>query len=76
MAERTNPPRRLERSSSDRVLAGVCGGVAEYFDWDVTLVRVLWVVGSILVLPGAGVLAYVLLWLLAPEQRPPTADAP
>lgn len=55
------------RSTGDRVLAGVCGGLAEYLDLDPTLVRVLWVVVTLFSV-GIGLLAYVLLWLLAPER--------
>ncbi len=55
------------RSTDDRVLAGVCGGLAEYLDLDPTLVRVLAVV-IVLLTGGVGLLAYVLLWLLAPER--------
>jgi phage shock protein C len=60
-----NEPRRLYRSRTNRKIAGVCGGLAEYFNIDVTLVRVLFVV--LAVLGGPGVLAYILLWILAPE---------
>lgn len=58
---------RYHRSKSDRVLAGVCGGLAEYLDQDPTLVRVLTVV-IILLTGGIGILAYLLLWLLTPER--------
>lgn len=58
---------KYHRSTSDRVFAGVCGGLAEYLDLDPTLVRVLWVVVT-LISVGIGLLAYVLLWLLAPER--------
>lgn len=58
---------RYVRSRTDRVLAGVCGGLAAYFDVDPTLVRVAWVVVTLFSV-GLGVLAYVLLWLLAPEE--------
>lgn len=58
---------RYVRSRSDRVLAGVCGGLADYLDVDPTLVRVLWVVVTLFSV-GIGVVAYLLLWLLAPED--------
>jgi phage shock protein PspC (stress-responsive transcriptional regulator) len=60
--------RRLTRSASDVRIAGVCGGLAEYFEVDVTAVRLLWVVLSIVF--GAiigGVLAYVFAWLIIPK---------
>jgi phage shock protein C len=59
-------PRRLYRSHANRRLAGVCGGLAEYFNIDATLVRVLFI--TFAVLGGPGLLAYVLLWIIVPEQ--------
>jgi phage shock protein PspC (stress-responsive transcriptional regulator) len=47
------------------MLAGVCGGVAEYFNWDPTLVRVLFVVS--ILLPGPQILAYIVAWIIVPE---------
>lgn len=55
------------RSRRDRKLGGVAGGVAQYFGWDPTLVRVAWV-AAVFLSVGAAVIAYVLLWLLAPEE--------
>lgn len=68
------PPgaRPLRRSATDRKIAGVCGGIAEYLGVEVTIVRLIWVIVSIV--PGAvvgGVIAYLLAWLLMPD-----ADAP
>lgn len=60
------PPRRLYRSRSDRMVGGVCGGLARYFGVDPTLVRVLAVVS--LVLPGPQILAYLLAWIIVPEE--------
>lgn len=56
------PLRRL----SDRVLAGVCSGVAKYFEIDVTLVRVIWTIAA---LTGAGFVAYLVCWILIPEEE-------
>jgi phage shock protein C len=64
--------RRLVRSATDVKIAGVCGGLAEYFDLDATLVRVAFIV--LAVLPGAcigGLLAYLAAWLIIPKA--PTA---
>ena len=59
--------RRLTLSDSDRKIAGVCGGMAEYFDVDATLVRLLWVVLSILTAAViGGVLAYLVAWVIMP----------
>ncbi|MCL5045444.1 MAG: PspC domain-containing protein [Actinobacteria bacterium] len=59
--------KRLYRSRTDRVLAGVCGGLAEYFDLDVTIVRLLWVL--ITLVGGAGILAYIVAAIVIPEKR-------
>ena len=70
------PPRtRLTRRPDDGKVAGVCAGLAAYFNADVTLVRLAWVILSIV--PGAiigGVLAYVIAWLLLPVAG--AADPP
>ena len=72
--------RRLALSDSDKKLAGVCGGVAEYFDTDSTLIRLAWVVFSIFF--GAivgGLVAYLLAWIIMPRRfdvsMPATAPA-
>ena len=57
----------LRRSRSDRMIAGVVGGVAKYFSIDPTLARVLYVVGSIVSAAFPGILVYVLLWAIVPE---------
>ena len=60
--------RVLRRSTTDRQIAGVCGGMAEYFDVDSTAVRLVWVIASIFcgVIIG-GVIAYLLAWLIIPR---------
>jgi phage shock protein C len=66
--------RRLTRSRTDGTIAGVCAGLANYFDVDVVLVRAAWVVFSIV--PGVligGVLAYLGAWLVIPEATEPAA---
>jgi phage shock protein C len=66
---RPEPPRphRLMRSRRERMWAGVAGGLAEYFDLDPNLVRVLWVAATILS-HGAGVAVYILLWVILPRD--------
>jgi phage shock protein C len=61
-------PRKLYRSQSQRMWAGVCGGLAEYFNVDVTLMRVLFVALTILS-GGLGLLVYLAMWILIPDQR-------
>ena len=58
--------KRLYRSRSDRQIAGVCGGIAEFFDLDPTLVRLFFVLAFLL--GGHGILVYLALWLVVPEQ--------
>lgn len=59
--------KKLYRSKKDRKLAGVCGGLGEYFGIDPTLIRVGFV---LLALPGGlpGVLPYLILWIVIPEE--------
>lgn len=63
--------RPLRRSKTNRQIAGVVGGLAEYFRVDATLLRVIYVVGSIISAAFPGVLVYILLWLLIPEAEGP-----
>lgn len=57
--------KKLYRSSTNSMLAGVCGGIGEYFNIDPTLVRLAWVLFS--VLGGAGVLAYIIAAIIIPK---------
>lgn len=69
--------RRLTRSQTHGKVAGVCAGLADYFEVDVVFVRVVWVALSIV--PGAiigGVLAYLAAWLVIPEGTEPAAVLP
>jgi len=56
--------RRLVRSSTDKKLGGVCAGLADYFDLDATIVRVVWLLA--IFLGGTGFLAYMILWIVLP----------
>jgi len=62
------PPRTLSRSLNDRMIAGVMGGIAHRFGWNVTLLRVLYVVVSIASAAFPGILVYLILWLLIPNE--------
>ena len=57
--------KRLQRSRINRTIAGVCGGIAEYYGWDPTLVRVAWIVLTLL--GGSGILLYLVMWLVMPD---------
>ena len=59
-------PSRLYRSRSEKMIAGVCGGLGEYFDVDPVLIRLLFVVTALL--SGVGLLAYVVLWIVVPRE--------
>jgi phage shock protein C len=63
--------RKLYRSRSNRQVAGVCGGLAQYFKLDATLIRILFVV--LAVLGGSGLLLYVAMWIIVPIE--PSASA-
>ena len=56
----------VDASRAGRKIAGVCAGVAEYFDLDVTLVRVVWLITA--VMTGIGVLSYPVAWVIMPEE--------
>ena len=57
----------LQRSIKHKMIAGVCGGLAEWLGWDVTLVRLLYVLISVLSVAFPGILVYVILWVLMPK---------
>ena len=57
----------LYRSQRNKILGGVCGGLAEWLGWDSTLVRVAYVLLSILSVGFPGILVYIVLWILMPK---------
>jgi phage shock protein C len=74
VASVTGGPKKLMRSSTDKKLGGVCAGLAEYFDMDTTLVRVLWLL--IVLCGGTGILLYFILWIVLPLAPPQVAIPP
>lgn len=58
----------LQRSRTHRIIAGVCGGFADWLGWSPTTVRVLFVVVSILSVAFPGILVYLILWLVMPQE--------
>ncbi|ADL68616.1 phage shock protein C, PspC [Thermoanaerobacterium thermosaccharolyticum DSM 571] len=58
--------KRLYRSRNQVIIGGVCGGIAEYFDIDVTIVRLIWAL--IALVGGTGVLLYIIAWIVVPEN--------
>ena len=62
-------PRRLMRSAKDRKIAGVCAGLANYFDVDATLVRIFWIIAALVF--GTGFLLYLIMWFVMPLDSDP-----
>ena len=60
--------RKLYLSDNDREIAGVCGGLAEYFGIDSTIVRILWAL-AVMVSYGTGFILYLVFWLIVPRER-------
>ena len=75
-AEERGDPKRLFRTRKDRRIAGVCGGIADYFGMDATIVRLAWVLGTIASV-GTGVLVYFVMAIVVPERsiREPDMEA-
>lgn len=65
--------KKLRRSHQQRLIGGVCGGVAEYFDIDVTPVRLAWLLFALL--EGAGIILYLAGWVIIPESKGGSDDA-
>ena len=60
--------KNLRRSTNDKIIAGVCAGIARWLGWKPVTVRILFVVGSVLpIIPGF--LVYIILWAIVPEER-------
>ena len=66
---------RLYRSKKERMLGGVCGGLGEYLDVDPTVVRLVWVVVTVISM-GIGILGYLLAWIIIPEEETKGATSP
>jgi phage shock protein C len=58
--------KRLYRSRTNKIIAGVCGGIAEYSNLDPTIVRLLWLLLSLIW--GTGIVAYIIAWIIIPEE--------
>lgn len=66
--------KRLYKSRTDRMIDGICAGVADYFGWDVTVVRIVWL--STVFFGGTGIVAYIAAMILLPAESIPDASAP
>ncbi|MCF8370895.1 MAG: PspC domain-containing protein [Bacteroidales bacterium] len=60
--------KKLTRSRN-RIIAGVCGGLAEFLGWDPTIVRVLYIVVSLISVAFPGLIAYLILWFVMPDDN-------
>jgi phage shock protein C len=69
------PYRKLYRSHTNRMVAGVCGGIAEYSNMDPAIVRVLFVLLAFIT-GGGALLAYPILWIIVPQPQPQPQSAP
>ncbi len=65
--------KRLYRPKTERLLGGVCSGIGHYFDIDPNMIRIIWVVLTLLSI-GVGVIAYLIAWLLIPEEEDDRAE--
>ncbi len=61
-----NAPKRLYRSNSDKMIAGVCGGLAQYMALDPTVVRLVFILLALA--GGPGLLIYLIMWLITPQE--------
>lgn len=59
----------LHRSRNHKIIAGVCGGLADWLGWSPTMVRVIFVIVSILSAAFPGIIVYLVMWLLMPKAR-------
>lgn len=80
MENQSVPPKKLRRSTTNRMIAGVCGGLAEYFNVDPVVVRIVFLL--LFMFGSGGLWVYLLLWLVVPEastsdmQSPPASGTP
>jgi len=63
MPEKT---KRLYRSANEKILGGVCGGIAEYYNVDPVIIRLLWIAMSLAW--GIGILLYIIAWIIVPKN--------
>ena len=64
-----NEPKRLKRSQQERMIAGVCGGMAKYMNVDSTIVRLVFVVLTVFTAVIPGILIYLIMWIIVPKDQ-------
>jgi phage shock protein C len=67
-----NEPKRLKRSQQERIIAGVCGGLAKYMNVDATIVRVIFVILTVFTAVIPGILIYLVMWIIIPKDSEET----
>ena len=60
--------KRLYRNTKNKAIAGVCSGIADYFEVDPVLIRLMWVFLTLISI-GAGILAYIIAWIVIPKKK-------
>lgn len=68
MKTKTLKGKKLLRSRKNRIIAGICGGIGEYLGIDPTVIRLLWVLFTVFSM-GSGILAYIIAWIIIPEEK-------
>ena len=71
-----SPSHPLLRSRESRIIAGVCGGLARWLGWDPTVLRIVYILVSVLSAAFPGILVYIVLWILMPEESTSTHPQP
>jgi len=64
-----NSPKRLTRSRNDRMLAGVCGGLANFLDLDPTIIRLVFALATFFTVVFPGILIYLIMWIVVPKEH-------
>ena len=59
--------KKLYRSKKNKVIAGVCGGIGEYFNIDPVIIRLLWTL--FIFVGGSGIIAYIIAWIIIPQEK-------
>ncbi|MDK2975358.1 MAG: phage shock protein [Methanofollis sp.] len=67
--------KRLVRPRDDHIVAGVCSGIARYFEIDPVVIRLVWVIFTVMGFVFTGIVAYLIAWLVIPEEEEGAVDA-
>jgi len=64
-----NAPKRLTRSHTDRMLAGICGGLAKYLNVDPSIIRLVFALATLFTVVFPGILIYLIMWIVVPKEQ-------